>query len=133
MSKRKSRSESLVEPEEGTKVPGVDQPHNPTSLSHSIAYTGPTAQTDREKVPGKPNGPEPTTNIGARVPAVTSTGQANQLVPAVAPLAVGESHVIPSGVPVGPGAGLAVPLTEGEDPVARWFWNLLRDAGYEVW
>lgn len=95
MSKRKYCFESPDEPEEGTTVPGVYQPRNPTSHSHSIAGTGPTAQTDRERVPGNPNGPEPTTNTEARVPAVTSTGQANQMVPTVAPLAVGENHVIP--------------------------------------
>ena len=71
MSKRKANSESITESEEGPTGQGVDQPNYPASLSHTIADIAPAAQTDQERVPGRPKGPDLTTDIGASTSVVT--------------------------------------------------------------
>ena len=105
MSKRKASSESIEESREGPPGQGADQPNYPTSLPHIVADIAPADQTDRERVPGRPKGPELATGIGVGTSVVTPTCQVNQSVPEVAPLAVVEGHVIPTWVPVGPVGG----------------------------
>ena len=133
MSKRKANSESIVRSREGLSEQGVVRTEAPTNLATTIAEIEPTGRTARERVPVIHKSPQSDTCVEGGSQVVPPGCPAGQVGVGSSSLAWVGGHFIPTGVPVGPVEVLPSSVGEGERPAANWFWELLHNAGYDVW
>ena len=133
MRKRKTTSDSIGRSEEGLLDQGGAQTEPPAIGHTTVAEIDPTGQPVRGRVLVSHKGPELATCTETEPPVITTTCQVDQSGSEASSLEGVAGQVSPTKGPVGQVEELPAPVAEDDSPAARWFWDLLRNAGYEVW
>ena len=132
MRKRKTTFELIERSEERLLDQGGSQSKPPTT-GHSAAETNPSGQPVRGQFPVSHTVPKLATCTEVESPVAATNRQVEPLGSEVPLLEEVAGHVNPTRGPAGQVEELVVLVAEGDNPAVQWFWQLLREAGYDVW